>query len=192
MKPRKACESEHDFTLVLDGVCELTEEVEDALFEAGCDDATLSVRHRRAFLTFSRVAESLRDAILSAIRDVKKAGIGAEVLRVDTCDLVTQAEIARRIGRSRQLVHQYISGARGPGRFPAPACDITDSAPLWYWCEVADWLHQNDLIKEVAAREAQELSLINAALGLEHQRRREPALTTDILRSLKKILGTKP
>src|SRR4051812_30855413 len=109
------CETEHDFALVLTGVNAIDSRVEDALFAAGGDDATLSLRSGRAFLTFSRRAPSLKEAILSAISCVRKSGIGADVLRVDYCNLVTQSDIARKIGRSRQLVHQYMTGARGPG-----------------------------------------------------------------------------
>src|SRR5712692_6543367 len=119
-KAKKECEKEYDFTLVLTGFTELSSATEHALFEAGCDDATLSVRFGRVYLTFSRPAPTLKDAILSAIRDVRKAKIGADVLRVDNCDLITQSDVARRIGRSRQLVNQYITGSRGPGGFPPP------------------------------------------------------------------------
>jgi hypothetical protein len=184
MARRKAIEREHDFTLVITGITELIPEAEDALFEAGCDDATLSVRHGRVFLTFSRTATSMKDAILSAIRDVRKADVGADVLRVDICDLVTQAEIARRIGRSRQLVHQYLTGARGPGGFPAPACDLDEGTPLWSWCEMADWFWRNDMIKEDTLRESNEVAAINAVLELEHRRRRDRALLAEITRSL--------
>lgn len=184
MEPRSACECEHDFALVLTGIIEVTPEALDALFEAGCDDATVSVRSGRVYLTFSRTASSLKDAILSAIRDVRKAGIGADVLRVDECSLVTQADIARKIGRSRQLVHQYITGIRGPGSFPPPACEITTGAPLWYWCEVAYWLWENNMIKEDVLRAAQEVAIVNIALELEHQRQLEPALTEEILQSV--------
>jgi hypothetical protein len=183
MTPKNG-EFEYDFTLLLDGVSEVNAEIEDALFEAGCDDATISVRFGRVHLTFSRSATSIKEAILSAIRNVKDAGIGARVLRVDVCDLVTQADIARKIGRSRQLVNQYISGARGPGSFPAPACNITDGVPLWYWCEVAYWLWQNDIIKRDDLREAQEVAVINSVLELEYQRQIEPDLTTEIVEAL--------
>ena len=115
---------------------------------------------------------------------MKCAGIGADVLRVDVCSLVTQAEIARRIGRSRQLVHQYMSGIRGPGTFPAPACNITVGASLWSWCEVAHWLRQNDMISHDAATEAQEVALINAALEMRYHRQLDPKLSAEILRSL--------
>lgn len=184
MDSRNACEREHDFVLVLTGVTELTPEVENALFEAGCDDATISLRSGRVSLTFSRSAGSLKDAILSAIQNVRKSGIGADVLRVDECNLVTQAEIARRIGRSRQLVHQYITGTRGPGGFPPPACHITEAAPLWYWCEVAYWLWQNDMVAEDVVREAQVVDIINTVLEWQQQHRLEPDQAGEILRSL--------
>src|SRR5579862_3766320 len=93
---------EYDFALVMDGVPELTTKVEDALYDAGCDDATFSIQHSRLYGEFSRKASSLVDAILTAIHDVRKARVGAVVWSVDECDLVTQADIARRIGRSRQ------------------------------------------------------------------------------------------
>jgi hypothetical protein len=173
---------EHDFTLVLGNVGELTESIETALFEAGCDDATIALRSGRIFLTFSREGSSLKEAVISAIRDVNKANIGADVMRVDSCSLVTQADIARRIGRSRQLVHQYITGVRGPGKFPPPVCEITDGAPLWYWCEVARWLWENDMIPEDMLREAEELATINSVLELQWLRQTLPDLTEEILR----------
>jgi hypothetical protein len=71
------CESEHDFVLVLDGIREVTSKVEDALFAAGCDDATISVRSGRVFLAFTRSAPSIGQAIVGAIRDVRKAGLGS-------------------------------------------------------------------------------------------------------------------
>ena len=82
-------EREHDFALVLTGITQLTPDIENALFEAGCDDGTLSMRLGVAFLTFSRKAPSLKDAVISAIHQVRRAGIEADVLRVDVCDLVT-------------------------------------------------------------------------------------------------------
>lgn len=182
MKTDSAQSRVHEFTLILTGITEVTTEAEDALFEAGCDDALISVRCGRLFLLFSRTASSLKDAILTAIRDVKAAKIGAEVLRVDACHLVSQADIARKIVRSRQLVHQYITGVRGPGGFPAPASGNTDTSPVWHWSEVAEWLYQNDMITEADFREALDVGVINSVLELENQRRRAPALADEVLR----------
>lgn len=70
---------QHDFVLVLSGASELSQHLQDTLFYHGCDDATLSARSGRVFLSFTRKAPTLADAVESAIRDVKKAGIGAVV-----------------------------------------------------------------------------------------------------------------
>ncbi len=147
-KPRKEpCSREYDFALVLEGIADLNDNVMNRLFDAGCDDATFSMRYGRVFAEFSREAESYSQALLSAISAVRAAGVGAEVLRVNTCDLVTPADIARRIDRSRELVSQYISGDRGPGKFPPPECFLTDDKPLWMWCAVSYWLAENSLIR---------------------------------------------
>ncbi len=66
---------EYDFTLIFDGVRELTPAVEDALFQTGCDDATVSMQHGRLYIEFSRSAVSLEDAIFSAIHDATSVGI---------------------------------------------------------------------------------------------------------------------
>ena len=183
MKPAMS-KCEHDFTLILSGITSESAGVEDALFEAGCDDATLSFRMGRPVLTFSREANSLKDAILSAVSDVRSAGIGANVLRVDYCNLVTQADIARKIGRSRQLVHQYMTGARGPGGFPGPACELCDGAWVWFWCEVAYWLWENDMIKEDVLKDADEVEAINRVLDMQSQTKRNAKLTAEIVKSV--------
>lgn len=181
---QRTCECEHDFTLVLYGVSELTRDVLDALFEAGCDDATIASRCGRIVATFSRTAPSLKDAILSAIQCVRNANIGADVLRVDYCNLVTQADIARKIGRSRQLVHQYWTGTRGPGGFPPPACELCDGTRLWFWCEVAFWLWQNDMIKEDVLRDAQQVEAINSVLDVEWQKKENRELTEEVIKAV--------
>jgi len=178
-------EREYEFVLVLDGIQNVTPDIEDALFEAGCKDATVSIRLGRVYLTFARMARSLQDAVLTAINNVDAADIGATVLRVDECNLVTQSDIARRIGRSRQSVNQYIRGERGPGGFPPPACRIADNAPLWYWCEVSYWLWENDMIKESEYLEAQDISVINSVLDIERRRSRTPLAIQRILNSLR-------
>src|SRR6266545_5566987 len=121
----------HDFTLVLSGVPELTDELTDALFEAGCDDATVGQREGVVFLDFSREARSPREAILSAVTAVEGAGVGARVARVEPDDLVTMAEIARRAGRSRENIHQLVTAERGPGGFPPPVANLTKRSSVW-------------------------------------------------------------
>ena len=183
------CESEFDFALILGGVAELTSSVEDALFNVGCNDATLSIQYGLLYLEFSRSAKSLEVAIISAINDVRKSNTGAEVLRVDECNLVTASEIARRIGRSRQLVHQYMTGQRGPGGFPPPECHLTDNAPLWAWCAVSYWLVQNNLLRQEESRNAEVVEAINNWLESARQRQRYPQLLDEITRGLQTEQG---
>jgi len=171
---------EYDFALIVGNVGELNDAVENALFEAGCDDATASIRYGLLYLEFSRVSSSFKEAILSAIRDVRKANIGAEVLRVDECNLVTAAEIARRIQRTRQLVFQYITGTRGPGGFPPPECHLTEGRPLWAWCAVSYWLAQNDILKPEEGWNAEAVAAINNFLEAARQKRRNAALIQEI------------
>lgn len=184
MKTMPICEREHDFTLILSGVPELTDDVANALYSSGCDDATLSMRHGVAFLTFSRRAGTLKEAIFSAIADVHRAQIGADVERVDTCDLVTQSEIARRADRSRQQIHQYITGERGAGRFPHPACHISEGTPLWMWCTVAHWLRENNIVSETTLQDANEVAAINAVLELQRQTRMNASLMREVERNV--------
>lgn len=174
---------EYEFALIVSGVPELNGRVEDAIFSAGCDDATVSMRYGRLYVEFSRSAPSLKDAIISAIRDVAKAGIGARVLRVDDCNLVSAADVARRIGRTRQLVHQYITGQRGRGGFPAPVCRIAERAPIWSWCEVSRWLATNGLVSEEVWRNAEVVEAINAVLDAPSRERAE--LVNEIERELR-------
>lgn len=52
-----------EFTLVLENIVELSDQMEDALFQAGCDDALLSFRNGIAYLEFDRESENLKLAI---------------------------------------------------------------------------------------------------------------------------------
>ena len=70
----------YDFTLIAEGRPQLTDTILNALFEAGCDDATPSIRRGLLHLDFSRAAPSLEHAASSAIRDTKRAGVDARLL----------------------------------------------------------------------------------------------------------------
>lgn len=184
MKKSKEVRREFDFALVSGGVAELSPATADALFEAGCDDATISLRHGLLYAEFSRAGRSLKDAILSAIRDLRDADVGADVLRVDECDLVTPAEIARRINRSRQLVSQYINGQRGGGDFPPPECKLDEDSPLWSWCSVARWLADRGLLQAHETSRAETVAAINSSLEAARWHKRQPRLFKDIAAGL--------
>ncbi|MGD0654494.1 MAG: hypothetical protein ABSA16_09140 [Thermoguttaceae bacterium] len=73
-----------EFTLVLAKDTELTEELADKLFEAGCDDGSPFISCGIAGVSFSREAESLEAAIRSAVADVQKAGCTVERVQIES------------------------------------------------------------------------------------------------------------
>ncbi|WP_419553378.1 hypothetical protein [Candidatus Poriferisodalis sp.] len=64
------------FTLIVEGTDLQSDELVDDLFEAGCDDALISRASGIQFADFDRDADSLHEAVLSAIAELKSiAGI---------------------------------------------------------------------------------------------------------------------
>ena len=76
---------------------------------------------------------------IASVLDVATAH-GVPVLSVD--ELVTASEIAGRAGVTRGAVTNFVSGARGPGGFPAP---INPGArnEVYRWAEVNAWLNRS-------------------------------------------------
>jgi hypothetical protein len=128
----------HVFTLVLDQ--EPSAEQLDALVEAGCDDAAFGVEHGLAVAEFDRIAPALADAIASAVLAVESVGLRA--VRVIDEDLLTLADIADRIGRSRESIRRYTTGERASGGFPPPVNPARDGVTFYRWSEVAPWLRE--------------------------------------------------
>jgi hypothetical protein len=71
----------YDFTLILTASLELTDDLADALFAAGCDDGTPGTCNGVFSIDFHREAMSFEEAMRSAIEDVRAAGY--EVARVE-------------------------------------------------------------------------------------------------------------
>ena len=65
-----------------------------------------------------------------------------------------------------------------------PACAITEKVPLWFWCEVAFWLWENNLVKEGVLRDAKEVETINSVLDLKRQKMDNPELTLEVIQSV--------
>jgi hypothetical protein len=170
---------EYEFTLILSGVSELTREVLDAFYEAGCDDALIGMRDGIAYAEFCREANSFREAVLSAIGDVESARADAKVEHVEPDEFVTMSEIARRLQITREGVRKRVAGQRGPGNFPSPVGSLTKHSPLWRWTDVVQWhrMHyggQTDASEDspalldanVLANLGSQIAVVNAALDL--------------------------
>lgn len=171
------------FTLVLEGRHEPDSGLEDRLYEAGCDDALLTVQAGVASLEFDREAPSFEDALGSALKAAR--GAGCEVQMVAPDDLVSASEIARRAGVEREAVRLWQQGLRGPGGFPAPVARVVESSPLWSWAEVTDWLHAHGKLADEDTREAAKLlAAVNSVL-----RARRPELRGYRTKAAQVLLG---
>jgi hypothetical protein len=62
------------FTVILARLTDITEVLENRLFEAGCDDALLSCSSGVVSLDFDRDSGSLAEALGTAVRDIQAAG----------------------------------------------------------------------------------------------------------------------
>ncbi len=62
------------FDVILAGIEEMTDDIAEALFVAGCDDCVPCSRDGIAYAGFDREAASLDEAVRSAVADVQKAG----------------------------------------------------------------------------------------------------------------------
>lgn len=155
----------YHFTLILKNVDETTPNLEDSLYEAGCDDALINYRNGAAYLEFDREASTLEEAVISAIKNVRSSTVDAEVASVAPENLVSESEIAKRLNKSRQSVSLWIRGERRDG-FPLPVMRLSEKSPLWHWNEVVAWLFEHHIINDKEMLEsASFFANINAALG---------------------------
>ncbi|MFJ4347974.1 helix-turn-helix transcriptional regulator [Pseudomonas sp. NPDC089401] len=128
---------EYEFTLKY----QLIEDEEvDVLLErlaaAGCDDAVVGVgQPGRLALAFLRESRSAKEAIESALSDVREAVPSARLIEA-TPDLVGLTDVAEIIGVSRQNMRKLMLSHMHS--FPAPMHDGGTS--LWHLADVLRWL----------------------------------------------------
>jgi hypothetical protein len=107
----------------------------DALYEAGCDDATIGIgQHGRIALNFTREAASALEAVAGAIADVRKAIPEARLVEA-TPDLVGLTDIAEILGCSRQNIRKLVIGNKSI--FPSPIHE--GSSTIWHLAKVLPW-----------------------------------------------------
>lgn len=168
----------HEFTLIIQGL-DLDDEAQgDALFER-CGDATVGEVDGVGYGDFHRDAETLVEAVLSAIRDVE-AIPGLRVLHAEPDSLVTAAEIAERLDFTREYIRLLAKGERG-GRFPTPVSHARGRNRLWRWADVAAW---SGRVSDHELRDAYAMAAVNALLELRVLREAIP----DDLKRLASVL----
>jgi hypothetical protein len=95
------------FTLWLDGVGDITDDLANRLFEAGCNDGSPGAEHSRGFVQFDRESPSLIEAVTSAIRDVRSAGIAVERIDIEAEDALQDPAAALEL-RQINAVYQAL------------------------------------------------------------------------------------
>ena len=74
----------YQFRLILSGVTEITPELAEALYAATGGDIEFNKRNDVAYIKFDRAADTLHDAVSSAIVQVEGASVGVRVIRVES------------------------------------------------------------------------------------------------------------
>ena len=155
-----------NFTLVLSGVNEQTDGLEDAIFESGCDDALINFRNGTVYLDFDRESSSFEDAVISAIKQVESTDLNITVVNVAPDDYVTESEVAKRLHVKRQTVSLWFKGERRTkSPFPSPVMKLTEKSPLWRWSDVVEWLYDQQKITDAKMLDhARFIGTLNIAL----------------------------
>lgn len=85
----------YEFEVILAHAGEVDTAMADRLYESGCDDGTLSSSDGIVSVGFAREADSLEEAVRSAIGDLSSAGV--VVVRVEPTDRSVYSQINREL-----------------------------------------------------------------------------------------------
>ncbi|MBX3569849.1 MAG: hypothetical protein KF914_17425 [Rhizobiaceae bacterium] len=157
--------SQYEFAVIASGLDPNADDFESRFYDGGCDDATVSFQKGHIIVDFAREANSIEDAIESAIENVR--ALGATVDRIEPDPLVSLSEIAARAGLTRAAITLYAKGRRGKADFPAPVARVTSDSPLWDWGAVAQWFYRMGRIKPEEFIEARAITIANEAIELD-------------------------
>ncbi|MEP3675484.1 hypothetical protein [Sulfitobacter sp.] len=154
----------YEFTFLVDADPH-SDDFEDRFIEAGCDDATFSLIRGSAALSFDRSAESHKEAVYSALIQIKQAG--SKITRFDPDYLVSATEIAARSGLTKAAINLYGNGSRGEG-YPKASVRVSTTSPLWDWVDVSKWLMDHGKVSAEVYLEALNSRIINLGAQVNH------------------------
>jgi hypothetical protein len=154
----------------------------DVLAAHGGIDATVQAGREGGLVAFSREADTALHAVISAVEDVRAAGMTVTGAKED---LVVTEEIAARAKVTAAAARYWIIGERGPGGFPAPKVRHPRNS-LYSWAQVSAWLAAAKLgeVDHAAAEVARACALVNAALTVRAGMRELPAHDRPLLARL--------
>ncbi|MGQ8820255.1 helix-turn-helix transcriptional regulator [Bibersteinia trehalosi] len=136
----------YHFSILIRDTDKSTENLEDRLFKAGCDDALICFYNQNVYLEFDREDENAQSAIQSAFENIRQAGFSDLVLQ--EAGVSSLSEIAARTGLTRAAISNYANGKRA-NDFPKPVYGVASGSALYSWKEVANWLYQRNKISRM-------------------------------------------
>ena len=114
------------------------DELVERLGEAGCNDALVGIGQTgRLALDFKREAKSAKQAIFSALEEVKGAIPDAKLVEI-TPDFVGLSDVAELVGVTRQNMRKLMLAHKDS--FPVALHE--GSAALWHLSPLLQWLQQ--------------------------------------------------
>ncbi len=135
---------EYEFTLKFKIPTDPVDELIEKLAEAGCDDALIGIgTPGKIALEFIRESTSAKQAIISAIRDVKSAIPDAVLIEVGP-DFVGITDVADLIGVSRQNIRKLI--VNHAASFPTAVHEGTSA--IWHLRHVLEWFKAKGLYEK--------------------------------------------
>ena len=112
----------------------------EKLAKSGCDDALIGIgRNGRLALDFTRQSTSALEAVLSAIKDVKRAIPDARLIEAAP-DLVGLTDVADILGFTRQNMRKLMLKNSD---FPAPLHEGKPS--IWHLAKILRWMDKKNM-----------------------------------------------
>ncbi|QEI04723.1 DNA-binding protein [Pigmentiphaga aceris] len=112
------------------------DEIVERLGAEGCDDALIGIgQPGRIALDFARDAQTAKDALLSALADIRRAVPSAKLIEASP-DFVGLTDVAEIVGVSRQNMRKLM--VTHATSFPAPVHE--GSSAVWHLADVLSWL----------------------------------------------------
>ncbi len=158
--------NEYEFELVFKLPFQIAnmDDITDNLFKAGCNDATVSFNKMGIMtLSFDREAVSAKEAIESAVENVKEA-LPEAILVEASPDYVTITEISSYFGTSRQNTRKLFEKD-----MPIPV--HVGKPSMWHLSNVLEWFKNNNTAKAID-NNLFEIAQTNKAINSQRQMQR--------------------
>lgn len=159
----------------------------DALYVAGCDDATVGTGVLGYLgLNFIRESTSAQTAVETAIKNVKQAIPHAQLERAAP-DLLNLSELAFLFGFTKQNMRKYARGeiTSVTEDFPSPV--ITGKTSYWHAAKIAQWLNEQGVVKISDGMLNTLLTLWSLNQAREFLQRPDPQMTASFTALLQSV-----